>query len=314
MPGLWRTPLTWAIGMVTDTMMNQHIRDQLSALKNDHMLCCGRLTLTIGTPVTLTDVLAATTIYYTPYIGNLMAVHDGDHWQVLSFPELSLSLSGDAANTNYDVFAYYNAGAIAIERTAWSSATARSIALTRMDGVLVKSSDTTRRYLGTYRTTAVAGQCEDSELRRFCWNYYHRLRRRLVVRDFTSSWTYSVAAWRQVNANAANQVAMVIGVAEAMLVLHAMHVASSTAANALLATSMGDSATTAPSGDSIYSAAHTAVANINVTASSVLSKYPDVGYRYYPWLEVGSATGTLTWLGANYGAHSYEGMTGWIEG
>src|SRR5688572_4720973 len=177
MPGLWRTPLTWAIGLVTDTMMNQHVRDQLSALKNDHMLCCGRMTLTTGLPVTTADVTGASTVYFTPFRGNLIAVHDGDHWQVLSFAELSLALGSDAANTNYDLFAYYSSGAVALERVAWTNATTRATALTTLDGVPVKSSDTTRRYLGTYRTTATVGQTEDSVGKRFVWNYYHRVRR-----------------------------------------------------------------------------------------------------------------------------------------
>ncbi len=39
------------------------------------------------------------------------------------------------------------------------------------------SGATTRRYLGTIRTTSSTGQCEDSEDRRFVWSYYNQVKK-----------------------------------------------------------------------------------------------------------------------------------------
>lgn len=87
----------------------------------------GRLTLTSGTPVTTSDVTAATTIYYTPYVGNGIALFDGSStWTVRTFSELSLSLSGFTANTNYDIFAYWTGSAVALEAESWGTNTAYS--------------------------------------------------------------------------------------------------------------------------------------------------------------------------------------------
>lgn len=87
----------------------------------------GRLTLTSGTPVTTSDVTAATTIYYTPYAGNGIALFDGTStWTVRTFSELSLSLSGFTANTNYDIFAHWTGSAVALEAESWGTNTSYS--------------------------------------------------------------------------------------------------------------------------------------------------------------------------------------------
>jgi len=87
----------------------------------------GRLTLTSGTPVTTSDVTGATTLYYTPYVGNGIALFDGTStWTVRTFSELSLSLSGFTANTNYDIFAYWTGSAVALEAESWGTNTSYS--------------------------------------------------------------------------------------------------------------------------------------------------------------------------------------------
>ena len=297
MPGLWRTPLTWAIGLVTDTMMNQHIRDQLSALKNDHMLCCGRLTLTTNVPIPTSDVTGATTVYFTPFRGNLIAVHDGDHWQVLAFSQLAIALGSDAANTNYDVFAYYSSGAVAIERTAWTNDSTRAVALTTLDGVYVKSSDTTRRYIGTYRTTGTVGQTEDSASKRLVWNYYNRVPRNLRVLETTDSWTYTTAARRQANNNTANQVAVVIGVAEVAVNVFVSVVGSNTTAGVNFSASIGADSTSTEAANVIMNYTTAQVAGYGIAAAASLVTMPAAGYHFYAWLEYSNASGTTTWYG-----------------
>jgi hypothetical protein len=118
------------------------------------------------------------------------------------------------ASTPYDVFVYDNAGTLTLEKLAWTNDTTRATALTTQDGVYVKSGATTRRYLGTVRTTSTIGQTEDSFTKRFVWNLYNRRTRVLRVRDTTDSWTYATAAYRPLNNSTSNRVEFVRGLAE----------------------------------------------------------------------------------------------------
>ncbi len=54
---------------------------------------CGRLTLTTATPITAADVTAATTLYFTPYRGDKIALYTGSVWQIKTFTELSIKLT-----------------------------------------------------------------------------------------------------------------------------------------------------------------------------------------------------------------------------
>jgi len=173
----------------------------------------GRLTLTSGVPVTTSDVTAATTIYFTPYKGNHIALYNEDFedWRLHNFTELSYSLAGIAADTNFDVFIYNNAGTLSLEIVAWSGATTRATVLAVQDGVYVKSGEPAKRYLGTFRTTSTIGQCEDSEAKRFCWNLYNQVGRDLLVEEDTNH-TYAISTWRYWNNDSSVKVEMVIGI------------------------------------------------------------------------------------------------------
>ena len=118
----------------------------------------GRLTLTSGTPVLTGSVTSAGTVYFTPYKGNQIGLYTGSAWKLMTFSELSITLSTLSASTAYDVFAYDNSGTVALETVAWTNSTTRATALTTQDGVMVKSGTTTRRYLGSFITDA-SKQC-----------------------------------------------------------------------------------------------------------------------------------------------------------
>lgn len=285
-----------------------------SVASSDNGTCDGRLTLTSATPVTTSDVTAATTVYWTPFRGSRCALYDGTTWTITNYTELSIALGSDAADTNYDVFFYSNSGTPAVERVAWTNATTRATALTTVNGVLVKSSDTTKRYVGTYRTTGSVGQTEDSFAKRFVWNYYNRVRRGLRVTDSTDSWTYTTAAFRQANNAATNQVAVVVGVAEALVSLHANHSAQNSAGITLISTGIGeDSATVAATGSLMEFTGAPATTNVNMSAT--VHRYPAVGYHYYAWLEYSAASGTTTWYGdAGTATVVQNGLSGFIEG
>lgn len=172
----------------------------------------GRLTLETGVPVSTSDQTAKTTIYYTPYIHDKIALFNGTAWELMSFSEISIAVPASTTQM-YDIWAYDNAGSVALEVLAWTNDTTRATALAYQDGVLCKIGALTRRYLGSFRTTGVSGQTEDSESNRFLWNYYNRLRRKLVLED-TTIHVYATGAWRAWNNDTSVRVNLICGVAE----------------------------------------------------------------------------------------------------
>jgi len=137
----------------------------LNALTLAPSICEGRLTLETGTPVSTTDQLAKTSVYWTPYRGNRIALFDGTVWQLHAITtDLTLALGTKTAALPYDVFMYSNAGDATLEDLAWTNATTRATALTTQDGILVKSGATTRRYLGTYYTVSTTATADSGGL------------------------------------------------------------------------------------------------------------------------------------------------------
>lgn len=261
-----------------------------------------RLTLTSGTPVTTSDVTAAGTIYACPYKGKQIALYDGTIWNIRTSAEFSLALSGLTSGKPYDVFCYDNAGTPTLEFLVWTNDTTRATALAYQDGVLVKSGATTRRYLGTFYTTSTT-TTEDSAAKRYLWNYYHRADRTLVAAlETTNTWTYTTNTWRQANANAANQLDFVVGVAEDAVFAHVSTSARNGAAQQEAYVGIGvdstttNSATLMPNQNIFYTATHL----LALTAEYV--GIPGTGRHYLAWLEIDvTATGTTTWLGDNGG-------------
>lgn len=283
---------TWGTKLNTDL-------DSLDGLAGTllGLACQGRLTLSTGVAVTTSDVTAATTIYFTPYNGNKIALYDGStKWTVYTFTEKSIAVPS-TTNTMYDVFIYDNSGTPALELTAWTNDTTRATALTTQNGVLVKTGATTRRYLGSFRTTGVSGQTEDSMAKRFVWNMYNRKPRAMRVMEATDSWAYSTNTLRQANNSAANQLAFVRGLDEdlAQASVRAM-VVNSSATIASTGVAIGLDSTSAKSADAtmgIYGASNAYF----ILPGSEYRGFPGVGYHFLSWLETGAGTATQTWQG-----------------
>lgn len=189
-------------------------------------LCEGRLTPVSGVPV---NTAVANTnyrrIYFTPYVGNHVALYYSGKWKLVRFSELQLDLNLVQATTepdsNYDIFIYLQDDRTpALELSAaWSNDNTRSEALTQQDGVLVKAADPTRRYLGTVRTNANSDpeRFNDHEIQIGLWNYYNRVPRLLRRVDATNTWIANNNSWAQANIStvSTNFVSAVIGVDEA---------------------------------------------------------------------------------------------------
>lgn len=246
----------------------------------------GRLTLTSATPITTSDVSAATVLYYTPYQGNKISLYSGTAWQLFNFSELSLAIGTLTDAKNYDVFIYNNGGTPAIDTVvAWTDNTTRATALTTQDGIYVKSGAATRRYVGTFRTTSTT-TTEDSVTKRFLWNYYNRVPRYLAKQSAATSWLYNTGSWRVSGGVDTNKVELVSGVAEGLLQLtFTQYISTNSLSYAAICEDVSNSYTAG-----IYGYGPSGMLNAK------LIKTPGIGWRTYYMVEYGNAT--TSWYGA----------------
>lgn len=262
-----------------------------------------RLTLTTGVPVTTSDVTSATTIYWTPYIGNRISLWSGTAWQVYTSAELSLAIGTVTTQIGHDIFVYLNAGVPTLERVAWTNSSTRATALTTQNGILVKSGDATRRYVGSFLGTSTT-QTEDSVGRRYLFNYYNRVTRscgRVIDVGLGASWTYTTATWRAsggglvtIPSGGSACPRWFVGVVEDAVSVSINAMSSNSTASIERRSAYGLNTTTAPSGGSaLYSGAGGVITTGTVGGSHV----PALGYNYVAPLEYSEATGTTTWYG-----------------
>lgn len=275
-------------------------------------VAAGRLTLTSATPVLTTTVTGAGTVYFTPYNGNAIALYNGSSWEVKTFTELSITLSGLSASTAYDVWAYNNAGTVALDTTAWTNVTTRATALAFQDGVYVKNGDATRRYIGSIvldgsKQCAVnfgasadggtAGRCD-------IWNANNRVDIAFCVRDTTNSWAWATTSWQQANASAGNQVTVFLGLS---LPVRGSYTTTSGGTTNIRYAGIGMDSTSAlanfatsfampPGGSAAASSGHVAMFDGLI----------DVGQHYLAAIEFGN--GSVTFYGDNGTAQLRSGL------
>ena len=154
-----------------------------------------RLTTQSGKPIM--DGSTTTDIYLAAYNGNVITLYNGSQWVNYTITEVSASLSGKSSDNVYDLFVYDSGGgvlALAFS-TAFSSGTSRATALGKQDGVYVKSSDHTRRWVGTIHINNGTGQVLDQANKRGIWNLYNQVQKYVGQTDATGG-AYTTATWR----------------------------------------------------------------------------------------------------------------------
>lgn len=262
------TGLTWATTNNSNT--------------GDTTFCNGRLTLESGVPISTTDQTSKTTLYYTPYIGNNIALYNGISWDIITFTEISIAIPATTSQM-YDVFCYNNSDTATLELLAWTNDTTRATALVRQDGKLCKSGDLTRRYLGSIRTTTVSGKTEDSLTSRFVWNYYNRVNRLFYKKDETAH-SYTTAARRAWNNDTTNLISVIVGVLEDTVNL--------TIYGYAIGPNYYDSGIGIDSFTSVISdAIRPAQGNLYVGIGASYNHYCPIGYHYYGITEWGGNGG-----------------------
>lgn len=288
----------------------------------------GRLTLTSGTAVLTSDVTAATTLYFTPYKGNRIALYNGTGWTVGAFSEVSQALSDGSKSpaaaspsTVYDVFGWLDGTTFRATRgPAWSSATSRGTGagtseLELLHGVWVNKVAITNGpaaqrgvYLGTIQTSATgtngqlnmmfapAAAAGGTANRLDVWNAHNRLPIFSTVRDSTDTWSYATTTWRASNGNNNNRVSFVVGLAEEPISARAMSMGTTSSSGSKIHAGVGYDSTSV---DSSLSGPQTfASSSGNAHSNAIYSGFPGIGSHYLQWLEIGNGTAS-TWYGDN---------------
>lgn len=273
----------------------------------------GRLTLTSALAVTVADVLTATSVYFTPFRGHQIALYNGSSWDMCTFAEITISLSGLTSALPYDIFIYdSNADLVADagEAVAWTNTTTRATAIAYQNGIPCKTGALARRYVGTVLMSAT-GQSEDSTKHRGVWNCNNRVLRHLYARDTTDSWTYNSSTFRPFNNSTTlgvGKVSWVTGLAEDLVRFQALGQVLGTE-GVSSAVGVGIDSTSASSAILCGPLSTYVFAGYNQSIQAFYSGYVAVGsHSAYPLEQAASSTSTF--YGDNGGSVMSTGLLG----
>ncbi|WP_296526851.1 DUF2793 domain-containing protein [Rhodoplanes sp.] len=294
----------------------------------------GRLTLASATPVPTANVTAASTIYYTPYVSNAVPVADGAGTMIaMPFGELanvttasSVGKAGPAAvvaNANYDLFVWNDGGVLRLTRgPAWTSDTARGTGTGTSELQTTAGLWTNKfaigngpapgmgTYVGTMRSDGSgliedSGQNSNAVVKRFVWNKYNRVARKVAVHCTTASWTYGSITLREINGTSSNEILMVRGDDEdPVSVRHIATAVVTTGAAAIWG--LGLDGATSYTGVSTYVGGTSG----QTTASAEYDDCPGLGFHRLIAVESVNGSGTATFFGSLIGKN--QGLIGTV--
>jgi hypothetical protein len=185
----------------------------------------GRLTLTSNTPVMNADATAQSSVYYTPYIGNVCPIYSGSAWANQTFAQQTLALdtTNHPIENLFDVYAWMNGGTFSLGtgpawvNTATVTMTIASPCVVTWTGHgLVEGAPVIFTTSGalptgiTAGTTYYVGRSPGTNT----FNAYNRVAAAAMCRDSKTSWTYlTTSTWRASDNSVSNRVTYVDGLA-----------------------------------------------------------------------------------------------------
>jgi hypothetical protein len=293
----------------------------------------GRLTLSTGTPSMAASVTGATSIFYTPAVGNLVPIYNGTSWTFVAFSELSQattdatkSPAACTTNSNYDLFVWNDSGTIRCTRgPAWSSDTSRGTGagtteLEFVNGLLMNKNAITNgpgadrgTYVGTVRTNGTStidmifggvGAAGGESTILGIWNMYNRRFVTLVNFDNTDSWNYTTASYRVKNGNNNNKISFVVGwQGDGLSAINAGCAYNNTTTSVGARVGIGVNSTTnmAVGSSTGFARNSGASARLGFPPAHYVAPAP-LGFNYVAPLEYSAATGTGTFYGDDGGA------------
>ncbi|WLB49236.1 hypothetical protein QIH93_15080 [Bradyrhizobium ottawaense] len=301
----------------------------------------GRLTVMTGAPVLAGGVSAATAIYYTPYVGNIVPIYDGTQFNARTFSsDLTLTLNANhLSSAIYDVFIYWDGSDLQIATgVAWNTATAGSGArgtgagtteLTRVNGLLVNKYDISYRngattgtltaqlgtFVGSIYMDASAGQvtCHVGYGQSRKWgvsNAYNRVPVILKAGDPNASWAYTTNTTRAARGDTGNSLTVFSCLAEEMyeLTRHNTITSAVNTGNTINGQiGIGYNSTSAFSGSTgifqLVNSTGGTVGNFETTLAGSYVAPPSIGINVVTALENGLGNAGVTFIGQESGMH-----------
>ena len=291
----------------------------------------GRLTLQTLTPVMSTTQSGKTTIFYTPYHGNIVPIYDGTNMVPTSFSEISVATTDTTKNPAAigaskvnDWFVWNDAGTTRIGHGPdWTSDTARSAgtALIMVNGILLNNVSITNgpaasrgTYVGTTRSNAssqldwilgVSGGGTAGFLN--VWNTYNRRWVSTSASPGAASYTYTTATVRQAAGTTETQVSFVSGLGEDCFDASYNQVITLTAnVGSFVEIGIGlDSTTTRFKSGAVQNGVAVAAQFQAVAKGSV---NPQLGFHFVAGLELGDGAHANTFFGQAYASLVLGGM------
>lgn len=279
-------------------------------------LCGGRLTIISGDPYgsSASTSQQGSTLYFTPVGQNgAIGLYNGSSWDI--FPLTEISISVPTSGYMWDVYVYNNSGTPALEfSAAWSAsgvgtgaAGTRTDALGSQDGIYVKGSDHTRRYIGSiWSQPGGVSDCSGGNGvigARLVWNFYNRIKKYIYINyEYNTSWTPDgLSTFRAVKGNTSQLAYVVCGVRGELFDAHVyLNYASHASTPAFVATGIGYDTFTGWTG--ILGAGTPPVGGSNTALHGSISYPPDIGLHYFTWEEYSTAAvGTFTNSGSQDG-------------
>lgn len=246
----------------------------------------GYLTTTSNTNnvINTSDATGVSTLYYTPYLGNMLPMSDGTTLFLRTFSQLTMSLTASHAASNiYDLYVFLDGTTVTIGTgPTWSAGTGGSVtvgaatrgtgaggaAIQRLNGVWVNTAAMTMTNgvntysvsallgtcIGTIMINATQGQitCHRSAGQSRIWglsNMYNKQPLGLTVQDPSTSWSLTSATIQPTNGNSSNNALVVLGsVAEESLTANYIQAGTGSAGGSDVKIGIGWNSTSAFSG------------------------------------------------------------------
>lgn len=275
----------------------------------------GRLSLVTATPVITSTQSAKTTIYYTPYIGQLCPLYDGTSFNMHDLggelsqatTDTTKSPAAVAASSVYDLFVWLDGSTYRCTRGAvWTNDTTRAAGLTLQNGISLNTSSITNgpaalrgTWVGTVRSNG-SSQIDwiygASGVAAWfgIWNMYNRVSIGTLFNEGTSSWTYNSATPRALNGSSIARVSMVRGLDEEAVSLFLQTFIDTVGGSTSAYFGIGLDST-----NTFTTKMQAGGAGASCTASYAWNGLPGLGFHYLQQLEAITNAGSYTAYGQN---------------
>lgn len=236
--------------------------------------CDLRMSLSSASAVTTTDIASGSMLYIHTFNGNNISLRDvstsGSPYTGYTHSGSSIAIPSTSGSM-YDVFSFVSSGSVAFE----TALTTRTNNLPRDEyGILTKSGDVSKRYIGSFRTSSTSGKCDDSLAKRLLWNYYNRIPKNICLISSTSH-TYSTAAWRPFNGDSTIRIEFLVGMSDIFMTINfSGDTTTASGGNAYLGIGINTT------NDTSIGAANNMLSAQRLTTAAFNTISPNVGYTY----------------------------------